>query len=227
MIDRLWVQVRRILSIIRFRVAMLLLRMLAGTKATPFVVFPHSPAGPGSGDWVPADPAAPPCVISQIDTTEWMEVVAPVSSRRIRSLSLRVPRPFEGSDWEDVHEGEEEFLGHILGTWHVLERGASGPPEVVRDVTFWIGPQEGYPTVGMPPGTKQLSYSECQAMLNGRHMRMALFTLSPPIGRERYYASAFWRVGSGAWVTALAGGPNREAQLEAATILQSVRIQQR
>lgn len=212
----------RALGIIQETIAHAVVRVVGGRNAMPFVVFPRSLTGIETGDKVPANPAAPMCGASSGDTSSWIDVAAAVPTTRINSLRLRVPPGFLAAEYKNVTEGKAPHWDHILGTWYVeRELNSSVEPP---SVTFWIGPNAGYPRIGMPPGTRQLSFTECQDVVDGTHVHIATFSLRPSNGRTSYQVAAFWRIASDVHIAAAGNGPTLEAQEQIAAIIRSVRI---
>jgi hypothetical protein len=142
----------RALSLFQNVVMRAIARIVGGRNATPFVVFPRSLGGPGTGSRVPAGPTARSCEESNLDTSGWNDDTAAVPSARISSLRVRVPPEFVAAEY-NVHEAEGAHWDHILGTWYV-RRDVNDPVDLPSE-SFWIGPEAGYPTLGMPPGTRQ------------------------------------------------------------------------
>lgn len=148
------------------------------------------------------DPDAPECARPASAAADWPTEVAPGRSARVREVSLRIPLEFVqvGGDLPD--DGVGGAWGHALGFW-------STPDETGRDarrISLWIGPTEGYPTIGMPVGTEQLWFDECRRSRGGPSMRIAWFVLREPAGALEHLVAAYWRVGEDAWLTGLASG---------------------
>jgi hypothetical protein len=222
-VERVRETARRVKALAHYALAPVVTRVVGGRSATPFVVFPQTVTGPGTGDSVPFDSTAPPCRQSDVDNSTWNVVTIQFTSSRIQSLTLCAPSEFIRREFPHVTDGEGEYWGRILAQLHT-PRDLKDATRDESSVAFWIGPQEGFPTTGMPPGTSQLVFTECQDAIQGRRVHFAAFTLQTPRGETSYNVAALWRIKPGVVVTALGSTRDPVVQQRILGILRSVRL---
>jgi hypothetical protein len=173
-----------------------------------------------------ADAKAPVCSEPRVDTSGWVTDRPTGRSSRIADVRLRVPHEYLAAhDDSDVRDGKGEHWGRILGSWTVERPGERSEERIERSFALWVGPEEGYPTAGLPPDTEQLDLRECRMPAAGAHaLRLVRYTVAGPEVRHGFLVGAYWDVSPGVWLSASAYGPDRRSQDEAQAIFESVRF---
>ena len=207
------------------------LRRHPPAEGTPYRLFPEREAPVDTsyrwlGAAVPADPAAPECALPARPPASWRPLRAAVRSRYVDSLEIVLPPTVAARDRvRDLPpDADAEAMGAILvAAWE--ERAAAGAPAAGRalHVAAWVGPEDGYPTVGADTAARQVRLAECQGRADPRHVRIAEFTLRGPRGEEEYVA-AVWRVAPGRYLRALATGFDAGRRAEVRSALATVRV---
>jgi hypothetical protein len=213
----------RPVAVLEMVLAQVVTRIVGGRNASPFVVFPRSPSGKGTGDRVPADPSSPPCVRRTLDTTGWTDSSPRIVSTRIRSLEVRVPPDLKSREETAIAEGAGNHWEHMLASWHADPAPGTTPAQS-KQLAFWIGPHAGYPTIGATPGTRQLDFAECHDSVDDRVLRIAEFALRPPFGPVTWNVAACWDLGDDVFVTAIGTAPDEAARLQLTEAIRSARI---
>lgn len=171
------------------------------------------------------DPRAAICPPPGVDTGNWVTDRPTGRSSRIADVTLRVPDEYIAEhDFRNVRDGVGE---RILGSWTVERPGAPSGERVERVFALWVGPEEGYPTVGLPPDTEQLQLRECRRPAGAHTLRLVRYVVAGPEVRHGFFVGAYWDVSPGVWLTASAAGPDGRSQDEAQAIFESVRFRPR
>ena len=128
-------------------------------------------------------------------------------SRYLGALSLRLPSVYTAEPTLPLH-GSEDFGGIRVASWMVASdiarnRVQSGKRLPIRSVTVWIDPASALPSVGAPPGTKQLDVVECVPARAARRTRVALFRLAMATDTTAYLA-AVWPSPGGRYLQLIA-----------------------
>jgi hypothetical protein len=131
-------------------------------------------------------------------------------SRYVGALSLRLPPEYTLIRRDHRPAGGEVVGGLIVASWYAA--GSGQPGRHPLGVSAWVVPEFGFPTVGAPPHTQQVTFAECATGDRPvRGARVAVFTLVTGADTTAYLA-AVWPVGNGRRLQVVASAP-RVAQL--------------
>jgi hypothetical protein len=193
-------------------------KVFAPRGSFPFVVFPRT--GFGDAGTVLANPAAAKCAALETEIDRWAVAEADIRCSRLSQFRIRLPVGYENCLHQPTVDGDGEHLGHIVGSW--CRKGPDGNAQASPSVSFWIGSDEGYPTVGMPPGTRQVALRECSDVVDGVRVQIARFILADVRQNESYWIAACWALREDLVITALWTGPDALAEREGLAIIGSM-----
>jgi hypothetical protein len=194
-------------------------KVFAPRGSFPFVVFPRTGLSDDTGTAL-ANPAAAKCAALETEVDRWAVAEADIKCSRLSQFRIRLPVGYENCLHQPTVDGDGEHLGHIVGSW--CRRDSDGKAQASPSVSFWIGSDEGYPTVGMPPGTRQVALRECSDMVDGVRVQIARFILAEVRQNESYWIAAYWALREDLVITALWSGPDALAEREGLAIIRSM-----
>lgn len=211
-----------VLAIVELVFVTVATKLIAPRGAFPFVVFPRTGHGDDEGT-VSANPAAVRCEPLEREVGRWAVAEAEVKCSQLKRLTVRLPAEYENRLLQPIVDGDVEHLGHIVGSW--WKKDPNGDPEASPSVSFWIGSDAGYPTVGMPPGTRQIVLHECWDTIDGARLHIARFTLADVRRNKRYWVAAYCTLREDLVLTASWSGPDAVTEREGLAIIRSMRAE--
>ncbi len=159
----------------------------------------------------------------------WRVVHTNVPSKYLQAVTLRLPTRLHENRHDvhwDVPEGSSEFWGHILGSWD--SAGGAWPNIYLESIAFWIGPNEGYPTVGIAGDDhpEQASVAECVLETDIGRLPVVLFEVrSPAIPLNTYYVGTYWSLEPGVYISAQGQAPDSSTRSQLLAALATVRLE--
>jgi len=172
---------------------------------------------------------APPCTLpAVIDSSEWHIVATNERSKYLQAVTLTLPTRFRQgtSHFEsEIPEGSIQFWGHSLGSW---DAGGVGPDIYIEDIGFWIGPNEGYPTVGVAGDDRpeQKAVSECVLKTAVGLLPVVLFDVrSPSLPFTMYYVGTYWALEPDVYITAQGQASDSVARSQLLAALATIRVE--
>ncbi len=172
---------------------------------------------------------APPCALpAVVDSSQWHAVATNERSKYLRAVTLTLPTRLrqDASSFEsEIPEGSIQFWGHSLGSW---DGGGAGPNIYIEDIGFWIGPNEGYPRVGIAGDDRpeQTSVSECVLKTAVGLLPVVLFDVrSPSLPFTMYYVGTYWALEPDVYVTAQGQASDSVARSQLLAALATIRVE--
>lgn len=193
-------------------------KVFAPRGSFPFVVFPRTGFGDSAGT-VLANPTAVKCEALDTVIDRWAVAEADIKCSHLSQFRIRLPVGYENCLHQPFRDGDGDHLGHILGSW--CRNDPHGKAQASPTVSFWIGSEEGYPTVGMPPGTRQVALRECSDVIDGVRIQIARFILADVRQNESHHIAAYWTLREDLVITASWSGPDALAEREGLAIIRS------
>jgi hypothetical protein len=140
--------------------------------------------------------------IAAPDTTIAYQRVS-TESRYLGALGLRLPAAYLlTSRFAELPPPQEAFGGMLVASWRRAD-AVEAPATRAPGVGVWVVPENALPTVGAEPGTQQVAFAACPAIIGGRAANAALFTLVTRAESTTYLA-AVWPAPRGRHVQLLA-----------------------
>jgi hypothetical protein len=172
---------------------------------------------------VPADPRAPVCEVEPQPPTFRVERVA-TQSRFVEGLEVALPPTLVGRAETDVaHPASAEEMGGILiASWHEAVPPSPGDQGPELQIAVWVGPEDGYPTVGADTASRQLFARQCRLRTTGGERFVVEYALHGQ-HRTHEYLSAFWRVAPERYLRVSITGRDASRRAEARAIIGSMR----
>ena len=198
--------------------------------------FPQLPnpehTGPEGG--LLADPSATGCGQSVApDTIGWRTLSTTIPTKHLRAISLRLPPQYAAFPDRSSQEDSEAYAEdrpmweHIMGSWWTIPAGVRDP-SLASSFAIWIGPREGFPSVGVSGGQpRQVQFEECRLDAPVGRVNVVIFTVADSVYgqlRRTQYVSAYWRLSDGAWLTAMGDGPEGRSATEFLFVLRTLRV---
>lgn len=159
------------------------------------------------GASVPADPRAPPCTAAASRPTSWHVEHVETHSQFVAALEVALPRALVGT--ARTHFGvspDAETLGGVLvASWGDWAERELGDQQALMQVSVWIGPEDGYPTIGRDTASRQFHARQCRLAADDGERRLVEFAIRGPHATEEYLA-AVWPVARERYLRVLISG---------------------
>jgi hypothetical protein len=207
------------------------------TDSMPGGTFPQitDPARAWSHGSLIAASDAPLCVPDlKSRALTWDEVQAPIESRYLKAVALRLPPGFTPAWYSHPRDPDEQdseeladsgkYWGHMLGSWDRFDATSAGSRP--SGFTIWIGPEEGYPSwyIGGAE-VRQVSFSECRVETAIGLLPIALFAVESPepmIGG--YVVVTYAQIKDGVYIRASGNAPDFATQAQLLAAVSTIRV---
>jgi hypothetical protein len=196
-------------------------------RGIPFRLFPElGPVGASYrwiGGAVPPDRNAPDCPHPTPPPGSWPVERVGLRSHFVETLEIALPQPLAGGKQPDAGvPTDAETHGSILvASWsEPMSQSERGHPTAMH-VAAWVGPEDGYPTVGADTAARQVRARQCRLRTAGGEGHVVEFTLRGPQGIAEY-VGAVWSVTSGRYLRVLVTGFDATRLAEVHAILGSI-----
>jgi hypothetical protein len=172
---------------------------------------------------VPADPRASVCEPAIAPPASW--VVERVATRGpfIEALEVALPPALVGTGRTDFAlPAYADTLGSVLAaSWG---EGTSPPVgERARfNVAVWIGPEDGYPSIGADTSSRQLYARQCRMRVGDGERFVTEFALRSPLGTGAYLG-AVWPITRQRYIRVLVSELEEAHLTDARVIVASMR----
>jgi hypothetical protein len=176
------------------------------------------------GGSVPADPRAPVCAAAPSAPASWRVERVAVGSRFVQALEMALPPMLVGTGRTEFGiSADAETLGGVLvASWGDDTAPARSEQRARMRVSVWIGPEDGYPTVGEDTASKQLHARQCRLATAGGERFLVEFAIRSPRATEEYLG-AVWRVARERYLRVLISGLDAASLPDARAIVGSMR----
>jgi hypothetical protein len=194
----------------------------------PFRLFPELGPIDTSSRWfggsVRADRRAPVCTAATSQPTSWRVERVVTHSRFLQALEVALPPALVGTGRTDLGvSADSETLGGILAaSWGEQAAPALGDQGARMHVSVWVGPQNGYPTVGADTASRQLHARQCRLATADGERFLVEFAIRGPRTTEEYLG-AVWPVARERYVRVLVSGLDTASLPDARAIVGSMR----
>ena len=200
------------------------------TIGTPFRLFPELGPVDTSYRWfgasVPTDSRAPVCVAAGSAPASWRVERVETSSRFLEALEVAVPPRLAGTARTGFGiPPDADTLGILVATWERRAARAATPlgdQRAPMQVAVWIGPEDGYPTVGADTASTQLYARQCRLRTADAERLLVEFALR---GRRTSdeYLGAIWPIGAERYLRVLISGLDSASLQDARAMVGSMR----
>jgi hypothetical protein len=198
------------------------------TTGIPFRLFPELGPVDTSYRWfggsVPADPQAPVCAAAASRPASWRVERVVARSRFLEAIEVTLPPALLRTGRTDfgVSADAETLGGVLVASWGEEAAPPLGDHRARMQVAVWVGPEDGYPTIGADTASRQLHARQCRlATADGERFVLEFAIRDPRTTQE--YLGAVWRVARERYLRVLISGLDAASLPDARAIVESMR----